>query len=213
MIKLKNVSKSYSGKLVLNNLSFEISQGKCLALFGPSGSGKTTCLKLINRLLEPDSGEIYINGKSVRDYKLVELRRKVSYLFQKGVLFPHMTVKQNIALPLGDRNLLIDGKVRDLLQLIDLEPEVYLNRYPHQLSGGQAQRVSLAQAMAIDPDVLLLDEPFAGLDFEIKRSLMEKLLEIKNSLKKTMILVTHDRQEAEYLSDVIHNLNCFTNEY
>lgn len=209
MLELNNVSKSYGSNLILEKLSFKLEKSNCLAILGESGSGKSTCLKLINRLLEVDSGDIFFNQKNIKDYDLLELRKKVSYLFQKGLLFPHMTVEENIALPvsnLKDKNF-IDYRLSELLSLMDLEPTIFKNRYPRELSGGQSQRVSLAQALAADPELILLDEPFTGLDRKTKYSLMEKILEIKDRLHKTMILVTHDLEEAKFLADKKIELN------
>lgn len=208
MIELRKICKRYSNSSpwVLKDLSFKLEKGKCLALLGASGSGKSTCLKLINRLIEADSGDILVAEQNIKDYDLIELRQKVSYFFQKGLLFPHMTVRENICIALNSDKAKEELRARELLELMDLNPQIFLDRYPHELSGGQAQRVSLAQAMAINPEILLMDEPFNGLDSKTKYALMEKILEIKNEFHKTIVLVSHDAYEAEFLSDEILEL-------
>lgn len=229
MIKVQNIYYKYQvdQNWVLEDLSFELARGDCLALLGESGSGKSTCLKLINRLLELKQGQIEVDGKNIKDYKVQDLRKKVSYVFQKGLVFPHLTVEENISLPLesstnawrehsnskekqSDTNkikLATRMRAKELLELMELDPELFAQRYPHELSGGQAQRVSIAQAMAIDPEILLMDEPFNGLDSKTKYSLMKKIQEIKNEFQKTIILVTHDKEEAEFLASKILDLS------
>jgi osmoprotectant transport system ATP-binding protein len=191
MIKFVNVSKKYGDRIVLNNLSFEVTKGECLAIVGPSGSGKTTCLKLINRLLEADSGNIYLSSLNIQEIDILELRSQVAYLFQGGLLFPHLSVFENISLPIKhqDKNR-IKKRVGELLKFVELKPEEFSGRLPRELSGGQMQRVSLAQILAFDPSIILLDEPFTGLDTETKALLAEKIKSMKGS--KTIILVSHD---------------------
>lgn len=204
MLSLENVSKSYGSNKVLDSLSFDIPKGKCLAILGESGSGKSTCLKLINRLLDFDEGNIFVDSINIKNYSLIELRQKVSYLFQKGLLFPHMTVAENIVLPILKAEASYkEARLIELLKLMDLNPDIFRARLPRELSGGQAQRVSFAQSLAIDPELILLDEPFTGLDNKTKYSLMEKILEIKDRFHKTMVLVTHDSDEAKFLADEI----------
>ncbi len=208
MIELKNISKKYDGAIspVVENLSFSLEKAKCLALLGESGSGKTTILKMINGLIKPDSGIIKVDSKDINEYKDQDLKRKVAYYFQKGLLFPHLTVEENISLPLlaaGRNKKQAHVCALDLMNLMEMDPKLFLSRYPHELSGGQSQRISLAQSIAAHPSVLLLDEPFSGLDTKTKFSLMEKILEIKDELKKTIILVTHNEEEAKFLADEV----------
>ena len=213
MLNVRNISKNYGKEKILDDLSFDIDKGECLALLGPSGSGKTTCLKLINRLIELDSGSIFFRDRDIYELDLIYLRKNISYLFQKGLLFPHLTVKENIELAIHDIDAqhVRDRRINHLLNIVDLaatkeQQRSFLDRYPHELSGGQAQRVALAQAMSLDPKILLLDEPFNGLDRKTKDSLMAKLLEIKKAFGLAMILVTHEAYEAEFLADKVLEL-------
>lgn len=213
MLNVRNISKNYGREKILDDLSFDIDKGECLALLGPSGSGKTTCLKLINRLIELDSGSIFFRDRDIYELDLIYLRKNISYLFQKGLLFPHLTVKENIELAIHDIDAqhVRDRRINHLLNIVDLaatkeQQRSFLDRYPHELSGGQAQRVALAQAMSLDPKILLLDEPFNGLDRKTKDSLMAKLLEIKKAFGLAMILVTHEAYEAEFLADKVLEL-------
>lgn len=204
MIEFQNVCKTYqkdeqhSINWVLKNFNLEIKSGECVALLGASGSGKSTCLKLINQLIQANQGKILFEGREIQSYDLNTLREDVAYVFQKGLLFPHLTVEENISIAIKKPNS--ETRVIELLELMDLNPVEFLDRYPHQLSGGQAQRVSLAQAMANDPKLLLMDEPFNGLDKKTKFALMQKILEIKKQFNKTIILVTHDHDEAEFMA-------------
>ena len=207
MLQVSNISKSYGKNEILKDLSFELGRSEVIAILGASGSGKSTLLKLINRLVPFHAGEIVFEGSNVLDCDLRTLRKSISYMFQKGVIFPHLTVFENIALPLEadyDKPE-ISARVSTLMKMMDLGFE-FKSRYPHELSGGQAQRVSLAQSLAIDPDLILLDEPFNGLDTKTKKSLMQKMLEIKKTFGKSMILVTHDVFEAEFMADRIFEL-------
>jgi osmoprotectant transport system ATP-binding protein len=206
LLSIQNISKKYDSEPVIFEFSLDLERGDSVAILGPSGIGKSTLLKCINRLLDIDSGAVFFKSKSIYDYEIRELRSKISYLFQKGLIFPHLTVEENIKLAISSCPDSY-GKVLSLLNLVELDPEIFLKRYPRELSGGQSQRVALAQAMAIDPDLLLLDEPFNALDKEIKLSLIKKLNEIRKTQSKTFILVSHDREEAEMLSDRILELN------
>ena len=167
MINFKNVSKSFGNKKILDNINIEIEKNKITCLIGESGCGKTTLLKMINRLNEPTSGIITINGKNILKQDPIKLRRSIGYVIQQTGLFPHMTIKENIEiipkiekLPKQD----IEKKTLELMQMIDLNPTEYLNRYPNELSGGQQQRIGIARAFATDPDIILMDEPFSALD-------------------------------------------------
>ncbi|MBS0271371.1 MAG: ATP-binding cassette domain-containing protein [Proteobacteria bacterium] len=209
MIELINISKFYPGneKPGINNVSLNIQRGEILVLVGSSGSGKTTLLKMLNRLEEPTSGAILINGKDIKSYNVNELRRGFfGYVFQKIGLFPHMTVKENIEIVLRLDNKPIifrEKKVRELLDFMRLSPNVYGNRYINQLSGGEQQRVGVARALATDSECLLMDEPFGALDAVTRCELQDEILRLKENLKKTIIFVTHDISEAFKLGDRI----------
>jgi osmoprotectant transport system ATP-binding protein len=204
-IEFRNVSFSHSdGRHVLNGFSMSIERGEIVALAGRSGSGKTTVLKLINRLLVPDSGAVWVDGKDTASWDPIRLRRSVGYVIQEVGLFPHMTVADNVSVvprlegwP-SDR---IDARVHDLLALVDLDPSTYAERWPDELSGGQRQRVGVARALAVDPPVLLMDEPFGALDPVTRTELQVELRRIQARLHKTIIIVTHDMHEALTLGD------------
>lgn len=210
MITFKNVRKSYGRQVVLDNLSFEIKQGEFVVLIGPSGCGKTTTLKMINRLIEPDSGEIYINGTNILKQNPVELRRSIGYVIQQIGLFPNMTVEQNIAVV---PKLLKYPKerwkaiVRELLDLVGLPYDEYAHKYPSELSGGQQQRIGVLRALAGSPPIVLMDEPFGALDPITRDSLQEEVKRIQKKLKKTIVFVTHDMEEALKLADTIVFMN------
>lgn len=208
MIRLSEVSKTFDGGLTyaVRDLSLEIAQGETLVLLGPSGCGKTTTLKMINRLIEPSSGKIEVDGRSVMDRDAVQLRRSIGYVFQGIGLFPHMTVAENVSIvlrllgrPTGERR----ERARELLILVDLSPDTYAHRFPSELSGGQQQRVGVARALAADPDYLLMDEPFGALDALTRDALQQELLGLKERLRKTIVFVTHDIFEALALGDRI----------
>ncbi len=205
MITVNGVSKIFAGKTVVNDVSLKLAKGEKLALLGSSGSGKTTILRMINRLVEPDDGEILIEGSPVRDYDAHTLRRKIGYVIQQTGLFPHYTVEENISIVPALLKWPKD-KIRetcvDLLERLHL-PVDYLDRMPHQLSGGQQQRVGLARAIAANQDIILMDEPFSALDPLIRKSVRDDFLSIIAEFKKTVILVTHDIQEAITFSDHI----------
>ncbi|ASB87303.1 betaine/proline/choline family ABC transporter ATP-binding protein [Bacillus sonorensis] len=206
MLKLDNVSKVYKGgKKAVSNINLDIEKGEFIVFIGPSGCGKTTTMKMINRLIEPTSGSIYINGENILDQDPVELRRKIGYVIQQIGLFPHMTIQQNIALvpkllkwPEEKRK----ERAEELLQLVDMGPE-YLNRYPHELSGGQQQRIGVLRALAAEPPLILMDEPFGALDPITRDSLQEEFKKLQKSLNKTIVFVTHDMDEAIKLADRI----------
>ncbi len=210
MITFKNVSKSYGRQIVLDNISFEIKQGEFVVLIGPSGCGKTTTLKMINRLIEPDSGEIYINGTNIMKKNPVELRRSIGYVIQQIGLFPNMTVEQNIAVV---PKLLKYPKerwkaiVRELLELVNLPYEENAHKYPSELSGGQQQRIGVLRALAASPPIVLMDEPFGALDPITRECLQEEVKKIQKKLKKTIVFVTHDMEEALKMADTIIFMN------
>ena len=206
MIDLKNVFKKYGAITAVNNLSLEVKTGEICVLIGPSGCGKTTTLKMINRLIEPSSGQILIDGRDSSSLKAFELRRGIGYAIQSVGLFPHLSVAENIAVVpklLGWQKSKIEARVMELLELIGLEPKRYANMYPKALSGGQAQRVGVARALAADPSVLLFDEPFGAVDPLTRERLQNEFLDLQRRLKKTVVFVTHDIDEAIKLSDRI----------
>lgn len=207
MIKFKNVKKNFDGhKNIIDDISFEVLPGECLVLLGTSGSGKTTLLKMINRLVEPSSGSVEINGKNVVDLPLVALRRSIGYVFQGIGLFPHLTIAENIDLVLE----LKKSKTQTssfFLELVNLEPSQFANRYPGELSGGQQQRVGVARALATESDILLMDEPFGALDPINRVALQNEILLLKKRLTKTIVFVTHDIYEALCLADRLAIIN------
>jgi len=205
MIELKNLTKKYDDSTAVDDISLRIENGDFCVLIGPSGCGKSTTLKMINRLVEPTAGEIITNGVNVLDQSPEILRRGIGYVIQSVGLFPHMTVKDNISvvpkLLKWDAEK-IDKQVKELLDLVELSSE-YAEKYPHQLSGGEAQRVGVARALAADADILLMDEPFGALDPVTREVLQKELLRIQKKLKKTVVFVTHDIDEAVRLATKI----------
>lgn len=205
-IQITNLTKTYGVVTAVDHVTLEVKGGELLILIGGSGSGKTTTLKMINRLIEPDQGTIHINGKNTTTFDPVTLRRNIGYVIQQIGLFPHLSVHDNIGLiPRLEQwpKQKITTKVRKLLQLVDLPPETFLHRYPKELSGGQQQRVGLARAMAMDPRLLLMDEPFGALDPILRKQLQEEFVTIKKDINRTIIFVTHDIDEAFKLGDRI----------
>ena len=208
MIRFEHVTKTYRGQNtpVIQDISFEVTQGEITVLIGPSGCGKTTCLKMINRLIPITSGSIFINGTDIQQTDPIELRRHMGYVIQQTGLFPHMTVGENIEIIPRLQNhdpVQIRQRTEELLKMVGLDPDEYLERYPTQLSGGQLQRVGVARAFATDPDVILMDEPFSALDPITRQQLQDELLFLQSRLKKTIVLVTHDMDEAIKLADRI----------
>lgn len=207
-IEFRNVVKRFEGTSVpaVNNVSFSVEPGHTLALVGPSGCGKTTSLKMINRLVEPTSGDILVNGRRILEMPILELRRSLGYVIQHIGLFPHMTVAENIAVVpqlLGWRRTHIESRIDDLLELVGLPPDEFRKRRPRQLSGGQQQRVGVARALAADPPILLMDEPFGALDPITRANLQREVVDIQQKLKKTFVIVTHDIDEAVRLGERI----------
>lgn len=212
MIQFENVSKAYgTDRSVVSDLNLEIKDGEFFVFIGPSGSGKTTTLKMINRLIPLTTGYIKINGKPISDYRLNELRWNIGYVLQQIALFPHMTVEENIIIvPEMKKWSKTDMKdrVTELLTSVGMDPGVYRNRKPAELSGGEQQRVGIARALAADPDIILMDEPFSALDPISRSNLQRDVMKMKQSLKKTIVFVTHDIREALALGDRI----CIFNE-
>jgi osmoprotectant transport system ATP-binding protein len=205
MIEVTRVSKYFPGGVrAVDNVSFRVPKGEIVVLVGPSGCGKTTTLKMINRLVEPDSGEITINGKNIAQWDPIQLRRSIGYIIQETGLLPHHNVTENIGLvpklKRWDKNR-IRERVRKMLNLVGLPPSEFETRYPDQLSGGQKQRVGVARALAADPEILLMDEPFGALDPIMREELQDEFLNLQNTIRKTVVLVTHDIFEAVRLSD------------
>lgn len=207
MIRYQGVSMSYDGKeKVLDDLNFEIKEGEFFVLVGPSGSGKTTTLKLINRLIEQTEGDIFFQGKNIKDYPLREMRLEMGYVLQEIALFPNLTVAENIGLipemkKINKRE--IDKRVDSLLKQVDLDPKVYKNRLPEDLSGGEKQRIGILRAIAANPKVLLMDEPFSALDPISKTQLQDLVKDLHEDYKITTVFVTHDMREAIKLADRI----------
>ena len=207
MIHFEEIHKKYStAKEVVKNLNFKVKKGEICVLIGPSGCGKSTTLRMINRLIEPTSGQIYIDGKSIYDFKASELRRSIGYAIQEVALFPHMTVAENIGIVPSLKKWSKNDKqkrIEDLLDLIGLDPNLYKNKYPNELSGGERQRIGVARAMGINPPILLMDEPFGAVDPITRSRLQDELLIIQEKIQKTIIFVTHDIDEALKMGDKI----------
>ena len=206
MIKFEKITKRYKSKQVLKEINLTIEEGKLVTIIGESGCGKTTLLKMINRLIKPSSGFIYINNKKIQSIDEVMLRRNIGYVIQQTGLFPHMTIKENIELipklQKVDSEKIIEN-TRKLMQMVGLNCEEFLERYPTELSGGQQQRVGVARAFANNPDIILMDEPFSALDPMTRSDLQDELVELQSKLKKTIVFVTHDMDEAIKISDMI----------
>ncbi|MFC1902110.1 ABC transporter ATP-binding protein [Chloroflexota bacterium] len=206
MIRLEKVTKHYGDTLAVNGLSIEINNGEVCVIIGPSGCGKTTTLRMINRLIEPTSGRIFVDGREIHTSRPEQLRRLIGYAIQSVGLFPHMKVAENIAvvpeLLHWEKNRVIK-RTEELLTLVGLNPLEYASKYPNQLSGGEAQRIGVARALAANPPILLMDEPFGAVDPLTRERLQAQFIRIQQELKKTVILVTHDLDEAIRLADRI----------
>ncbi len=201
IVEFNDASYEIDGTQILNGLNFEVSRGEILILLGESGCGKTTTLKLINRLIEPTSGEICVEQKPTIEWDKIDLRRHIGYVLQDGGLFPHMNVEENVGLPLAikDANSKGQPRVFEMLNLVGLDPANFANRFPHELSGGQRQRVGVARALVSDPELLLLDEPFGALDAITRTNLQKEFAKLVRELGKTAVFVTHDLHEAMML--------------
>lgn len=204
MIKIQNVTKKFGEQTAVNDLSFEIKEGELFVLLGESGSGKSTLMRMINGLIPYDEGHVIINDKEVKNSNLKDLRRQIGYVVQNVGLFPNMNVYQNISIV---PNLLKWNKektlnrVKEMLQLVRLDPSEYINKYPSELSGGEAQRVGVARALAADQEIILMDEPFGALDPITRSEIQNEFLTIQKELNKTVVFVTHDMSEAMKLAD------------
>jgi len=205
MIRLTGVGKTYAdGTVAVQELDLTVGRGELVVLVGPSGCGKSTTLKMINRLIEPTTGSIEIDGHDVMDQDPVELRRGIGYVIQQVGLFPHQRIVKNVmTVPLlyGESKATARLRAEELMELVGLDPATYAERFPHQLSGGQRQRVGVARALAADPPVLLMDEPFGAVDPVVRTRLQDEFLRLQRDLGKTVVLVTHDIDEAVRMGD------------
>lgn len=206
MIKFRNVNKSFGKNDVLKNISLTIPRRNLVTIIGASGCGKTTMLKMINRLIKPTSGEIFIDGENIRDKDVIRLRRSMGYVIQQTGLFSHMTVRENIEIIPKLSKITaeqIHKRTLELMDMVGMDPDLYLDRYPTELSGGQQQRIGVARAFATDPEIILMDEPFSALDPITRTQLQDELLGLQNNLNKTIVFVTHDMDEAVKIADKI----------
>lgn len=209
-IEFQDIEKSYDENTIINEFNLKIEKGDFITIVGSSGCGKTTILKMINRLINPDYGKVFVSNKDISKEDEVELRRNIGYSIQGSVLFPHLTVKENIAyvpnlLNKKDREK-TEKAVEKWMKIVDLD-ENLLNRYPFELSGGQQQRVGIARSLAASPDILLMDEPFGAVDAITRRNLQEEIKKIHDQTKITIVFVTHDINEAIYLGDKVLVMN------
>lgn len=205
MISIRQVSKSFGAHSAIENVNLDIAEGEHVVLLGPSGSGKTTMLRMINGLVAPSSGRILINKQDIRDQPQDELRRRIGYVLQRNSLFPHYTIEENISVVpnlLKWNKQITAQRVRELMAKLHL-PEKYLSRRPDELSGGEAQRVNIARALATDPPILLMDEPFSALDAITRKSIREEFMRLDEFRKKTIVMVSHDIQEAFSMADTV----------
>ena len=207
LVEFREVSYAVSGgQRIIDRLKLNVARGETMVLLGESGCGKTTTLRLVNQLLAPTAGEVIVEGKATSEWDVIRLRRHTGYVIQEAGLFPHFTVEQNVALVPNLENwddLRVRERVREMLSLVGLDPERFADRYPRELSGGQRQRVGVARALAADPPLLLMDEPFGALDPLTRASLQKEFAELKTRLGKTVIFVTHDVREALMLGSRI----------
>ncbi|NOT47974.1 MAG: ATP-binding cassette domain-containing protein [Acidobacteria bacterium] len=203
IIELRSVSYQIAGTPILDDLNLQIKKGEVLVLLGESGCGKTTTLKLINRLLDPSDGEVFVEGKSTLEWDPIALRRRIGYVLQDGGLFPHFTIAGNVGVTLQLNGKTSDTRVNETLSLVGLKPDKFAMRFPHELSGGQRQRVGVARALAADPSIILLDEPFGALDVITRTKLQKEFARLVRDLGKTAVFVTHDLNEARLLGSRI----------
>ena len=207
MIEFKNVKKIYEdGTEALADFSLKINEGELVALIGPSGCGKTTTMKMINRLIEPTEGTIYINDREIKTYNIHELRWNIGYVLQEIALFPHLSIAENIAV-VPDmkkwKRAEIRRRTQELLSMVGLDPDTYSKRMPSELSGGEQQRIGVIRALAADPDIILMDEPFSALDPISREQLQKDIRKLQKEIKKTIVFVTHDMDEAMALGDKV----------
>lgn len=211
MIEIKNVTKKVGNKVILDDITLSVEKGTLVVLIGSSGCGKTTTLKLINKLIKPTSGEIYIDNRPISKENTIELRRKIGYVIQNTGLFPHLTIKENIELiPRLKKEKSVEEIEKttvELLEMVGLKYEDYIDKYPSELSGGQQQRIGVARAIATGAEIILMDEPFSALDPMTRTSLQDQLFTLQDELKKTIIFVTHDMDEALKIADKICIMN------
>ena len=206
MIEFKGINKIFKNNIVLYDINLKLEEGNIIVFVGPSGCGKTTTVKMINRLIKPTSGQVFINGEDISNKNVIELRRNIGYVIQQTGLFPHMTIKENIGIVAKMQKMNsqeIEAKTRELMEMVGLDYEKFANRYPAELSGGQQQRVGIARALITNPDIILMDEPFSALDPITRSQLQDELLNIQTQFKKTIIFVTHDMDEAIKIADKI----------
>ena len=206
MVSFKDVNKLFGSHTVISHLNLEVLRGQFTVLIGPSGCGKTTTLKMINRLVDPTEGEIFVDGQNIAEANPVELRRQIGYVIQQIGLFPNMTIEQNIEVVprlLKWPKEKCRARTHELLEMVDMKPEEYLGRYPAQLSGGQQQRIGVLRALAVAPPLILMDEPFGALDPITRETLQDELKKLQKNLGITIVFVTHDIDEAVKLADVI----------
>ncbi|QGH32916.1 betaine/proline/choline family ABC transporter ATP-binding protein [Gracilibacillus salitolerans] len=207
MITFKNVTKQFAdGTTAVDSMSFSIEKGEFFVLIGPSGCGKTTTLKMMNRLIPLSTGTILIDNKRISEYNIHELRWNIGYVLQQIALFPHMTIEENIAIVPEMKkwnNDQIKERTNELLHMVGLDPDTYRQRKPSELSGGQQQRIGVIRALAADPDIILMDEPFSALDPISREKLQEDMIDLQKKINKTIVFVTHDIQEALKLADRI----------
>jgi osmoprotectant transport system ATP-binding protein len=207
MIRLEGVGKTYDdGTVAVHELDLDVPRGALVVLVGPSGCGKSTTLKMVNRLIEPTTGRIYLDGEDVTSADPVQLRRGIGYVIQQVGLFPHQKVLTNVmTVPklLGESTAVARSRARELMELVGLDPDRFGDRYPHQLSGGQRQRVGVARALAANPPVLLMDEPFGAVDPVVRMRLQDEFLRLQRELGKTVLMVTHDIDEAVKMGDKV----------
>jgi osmoprotectant transport system ATP-binding protein len=199
IVEFRHVNYQINGVKILDDLNLQINKGEILILLGESGCGKTTTLKLINRLIEPTSGEVLVEGKMTTDWNAINLRRRIGYVLQEAGLFPHFSIEENVQLVPDLENWETEKKqarTMEMLELVGLNPEKFAARFPHELSGGQRQRVGVARALAANPDLLLLDEPFGALDAITRVNLQKEFAALVKNLNKTAVFVTHDLHEA-----------------
>ena len=206
MLEFQHVSKTFKSQEVLHDISMEIHDGEFVVLIGPSGCGKTTTLKMINRLISPTGGQILLNGKDIRSEDVIRLRRNMGYVIQQTGLFPHMNIEDNMEVIARLEHVepaQRKARTRELMEMVGLDYDEFSHRYPQELSGGQQQRIGVARAFALNPDIILMDEPFSALDPITRSSLQDQLLQIQENVRKTIVFVTHDMDEAIKIADRI----------